>query len=290
MFSIYSGAEEFKQWDLDQLVVNDCMKEGDDVVFRACGKTYETTAYVQDGKVVADVPNFLLQKPCNIRVDLGWGLDCHLDCRTYINVAAQDKPDDYVCEYNIKSKGTSAGVSSWNDLADRPFYKVSGTIPLAVNYYSSGEHDFTAVENLALTFEEGDCKIKDCSIDLWSADTFKVVWDGVEYECERGEDPEEGFTALGSSADGHPFCFVSWDGAWGGIRIFSYGANGERETGTTTHTISVYTFGDKVVTIPAEYLPKAEAVGNVWATEYATAEDFNNLLRALIDAGYLAEN
>ena len=179
--------------------------------------------------------------------------------------------------------------NSWNDLKDRPFYKESDMVPLAVSHGYESEYDFPAVENLALTFEDGDCKLKSCNIDIWEGDKFKVVWDGVEYECERGEDPEEGFPALGSLADGHPFCFVSWDGAWGGTRIFSYDANGERETGTTTHTISVYTFGDKVVTIPAEYLPKAEAVGDVWETEYPTKDDFNNLLLSLREAGYLAE-
>lgn len=115
MFTIYGGKSEFTQWDLDQLVTNPCMKEGDDVVFKACGKVYETTAFVQDGEVVADVPNHLLQKPCSIIVDLGWGLGVHMDCRTTFNVVASEKPDDYVCSYNIKPRGTQAnnvGVSS----------------------------------------------------------------------------------------------------------------------------------------------------------------------------------
>ena len=127
MFSIYGGKTEFKQWETDQLVTCPCVGVGDQVVFRAHGKAYATTAFEQDGEVWADVPNFLLQEPGSIRVDLGWGLDGHIECRTFITVSAQDKPEDYVCEYNIKHReantavGGGGGVSSWNDLTDKPF-------------------------------------------------------------------------------------------------------------------------------------------------------------------------
>lgn len=104
MFTIHGGKTEFNQWDLDQLVTCSCLQEGDEVVFRAFGKAYETTAFVQGGEVLADVPNHLLQKPGNIQIDLGWGLDCHMDCRTTIAVAAKDKPEEYECPYNIKPR------------------------------------------------------------------------------------------------------------------------------------------------------------------------------------------
>lgn len=107
MFRIVGKQPNFKQWDLDQLVTCDCLKEGDDVVFRSGGKTYETTAFAQDGMVVADVPNFILQKADSFRVDLGWGLKCHLDCRTTFDVEAMEKPEDYVCTENIKQRNTS---------------------------------------------------------------------------------------------------------------------------------------------------------------------------------------
>ena len=142
---------------------------------------------------------------------------------------------------------------------NRPFYDDIGLTPLAVTHGYESVYDFAAVENLALTFEDGDCKLKSCIIDIWEGDKFKVVWDGVEYECERGTDPEEGFAALGSTADGHPFCFVDWDGAWRGVRIFAYNANGEKEVGITTHTISVYAESETVVKIPEKYLPDTVA-------------------------------
>ena len=104
MFEIYGSKVAFDQWDLDQLVTCSCLQEGDKVVFRGLGKAYETTAFVQGGVILADVPNFLLKEPGSIRVDLGWGLDSHLDCRTTFNVIAKDKPEGYKCTYNIKNR------------------------------------------------------------------------------------------------------------------------------------------------------------------------------------------
>lgn len=126
MFKIYGGATEFKQWELDQMVTNPCMKAGDEVVFRnASGETYVTKVFEQNGEVVADVPNYLLQKALNILVDLEQGADKHDDCRTTFSVVAQDKPDGYECKHNLPDRPvkTAGGVSSWNDLADKPFYK-----------------------------------------------------------------------------------------------------------------------------------------------------------------------
>ena len=130
MFQIVGKEQNFKQWDLEQLVTCACLKEGDAVVFSGHGKTYETTAFVQDGQAVADVPNFLLQKAGTFRVDLGWGLDCHMDCRTTFTVEAREKPDDYECNYNIKQRAevSGGGVSSWNDLTDKPFYEETTTV------------------------------------------------------------------------------------------------------------------------------------------------------------------
>ena len=71
MFTIYGGKQEFMQWDLDQFVTNPCMQEGDEVVFyNSHGATYVVKAFVQNGEVLADVPNYLLQMDGNILVDL----------------------------------------------------------------------------------------------------------------------------------------------------------------------------------------------------------------------------
>lgn len=114
MFSIYGGAKEFNQWELNQLITNPCMKKGDEVVFyNSHGATYVVKAFEQGGEILADVPNYLLQMNGNILVDLGQGLERHTECRTTFSIVAQDKPEGYKCEYNIKSRtdsGSSVGT------------------------------------------------------------------------------------------------------------------------------------------------------------------------------------
>lgn len=184
----------------------------------------------------------------------------------------------------MAKKMGGGGASSWNDLKDRPFYSETGLFPMLIRDW---DDNVTEIKDLTLEFVNGDYQMKNVYADINYDVKYTVVWDGVEYECERVDDPEEGFAALGSVSDGHPFCFVRWDGSWSGIRVFAYDANGNKETGNTTHTISVYAFEDKVVTIAPKYLPKAEAVYDVYSAP--TADDFNELLRVLREAGYMAE-
>lgn len=197
MFTIYGGKTEFNQWDLEQLVTCDCLMEGDEVVFSGHGKTYETTAFVQDGKVWADVPNFMLNKAGNFVVDLGWGLHRHMDCRTVFNVAAKAKPEDYVCPYNIKPRNTAAngGVSApsdWNAsegeagyVRNRTHYEEVEVLSEAVNITWDGNTEgllsdggfFYKVSDLILT----DAQIKASTINNSEGQTIVVgdMWDAV---------------------------------------------------------------------------------------------------------------
>ena len=122
MFEIVGSNQNFTQWELNKLLVNPCMKAGDEVVFRnSSGKTFVTYAWNKDGEVVVDVPNVLLQYPLNILVNLGQGLDLHSECETVFSVIEAEKPENYKCVDNIKRPTPSSGVSSWNDLTDKPF-------------------------------------------------------------------------------------------------------------------------------------------------------------------------
>lgn len=120
MFTIYGGKTEFNQWDQGQRVTNPRMVVGDRAVFRnASGETHPMIAYNYNGVVVADVPNDLLRVAMPILVDL-----CETaEYRTSFQVIAQDKPDGYEEIDNTPCipKETSGGVSSWNDLTDKPF-------------------------------------------------------------------------------------------------------------------------------------------------------------------------
>lgn len=268
MFKIYSGATEFKQWDLDQLVVNDCMKEGDEVVFCAHGKAYETTAFVQDGKVVADVPNFLLQESGEIRVDLGWGLDVHLDCRTYLAVTAQAKPKNYVCEYNIKDRtekgvaGGTGGDCDWNIMKNKPFYSEIGEVVILPE--TTAEFDPDSSEYYLMDM-----------VNVVVGNTYTVVWNGVEYPCTAASCDLDGVpvTLLGNigAADGEgsmteePFLLTvlpaeiaAEEGLYGSFCVFD---------GSTSATISIYTEGEIVKTIDPKYLPEALQFGVDYATE-----------------------
>lgn len=199
MFSIYGGATEFKQWELDKLVMNPCMKEGDEVVFHGYGKVYEATAFLKDGEVVADVPNFLLQKSGSIRVDLGWGLDCHLDCRTTFTVVAQEKPDDYVCKYNLPDRSAKSGgsgdtsaPSDWNAAEGEPGHVLNRThwVDVTDEYYKDCKDvvipagtDLANVDGLALWSTFGDRVVSEGNI----GDNSPTLWfefDGAVYELE----------------------------------------------------------------------------------------------------------
>lgn len=110
MFKIYGGDTEFKQWELDKLVTNSCMRAGDEVVFRnSHGETYVVRAFAKDGSVYADVPNYLLRTAGNILVDLGQGNERHTECRTTFTVTAAAKPEDYKCDCNTPERYSSNG-------------------------------------------------------------------------------------------------------------------------------------------------------------------------------------
>lgn len=151
MFTIYGGKTEFQQWDLDQLVTNECMKAGDEVVFRnAHGETYVVKAFEQDGAILADVPNYLLMKDGNILVDLEQGLEHHTDCRTTFNVIAREKPEGYNCECNIPNRETNNNGGGSGGGAD--------SVTVTFTYADEDQHDLIAdktLEELAELYRSG---------------------------------------------------------------------------------------------------------------------------------------
>jgi len=265
MFAIYGGKQEFTQWDLDQLVTNPCMNEGDEVVFKALGKTYETTAFVMNGETVADVPNFLLQKPCEITVDLRWGLDVNLECRTVFNVAKRDKPADYCCDYNIKYRPekNSGGVSSWNDLTDKPFGEETGMVEVLPETTVTGEAGYELIiPNI---------------IDVTVGATYIVTHNGVDYEQVGQAIDVDGISAVGfgdltnfgGTGNGEPFTMIIFPAdiapqmGVGGMLV--------NADGSTSATISITTEGTVITPIEGKYLPK----GTPWIEEGEMVEIVN---------------
>ena len=154
MFKIYDGRECFYQWDLNrQLIVNDpaikqvhfCNRTSD------CSLVVET--YEQNGMLVADVPNILLQTDWDVRA-YAYDGNATLHEQWY-EVKARTKPEDYVY--------TETEVLNYNTLLERMDAideNIAGVVedylkenPVEVdlsNYYNKSEVD-TKIETIELT-------------------------------------------------------------------------------------------------------------------------------------------
>lgn len=237
MFTIYGGKTEFNQWDQGQRVTNPNMVVGDKVRFwNATGETHPMIAYMHEGVVVADVPNDLLQNACPIVVELCGKPECQ--GRFTVNFVSDKKPDGYIFIDNTHCEPVtpsgSGGVSSWNDLTDKPFYKEQETI-------LDGTFEFVGTNGLYIG------QIKDGNFNLENGKSYTVIWDGEAYQCVATT--IEGATAIGNlgivgQADtGEPFYVVTI----GENRVF-----GTLDT-AATHTIKVCT--ETIHTIDPEFLP-----------------------------------
>lgn len=297
MFTIFGGKTEFNQWDLEQLVTCDCLMEGDEVVFSGHGKTYETTAFVQDGKVWADVPNFMLNKAGSFVVDLGWGLHRHMDCRTVFNVAAKAKPEDYVCPYNIKprNKAAKGGVSSWNDLTDKPFYEEIAEI--------------TVIDNQTFEFEESkfDGELTEVNFNspfpvsvIQKAISFDVVFDNVAYRdvpFKRYYDQDgQSMESTDPECVNYPFYF--WIDAYDSEELYICI---KTSSAAKTHTVTLVIHSETVHHIEPKYIKDmytsdlTESISGsitniVWGDEwFAVSAEFSDELLELFSGDSSAE-
>lgn len=97
---IYDGRERFYQWDIDQKITSNTFKVGDEIHFynRKLSTTPVVIAYELGGKVVADVPNILLQSSSPItayRYITDENGSKTIEEHTF-EVTQRPKPDDYV--------------------------------------------------------------------------------------------------------------------------------------------------------------------------------------------------
>ena len=212
LFTIYGGKREFAQWDLDHLVTCPCMQKGDKVFFYANGKNRSTTAYERDGEIVADVPNALLQLPGSIRIDLGSGLECHIDCRTEINITEREKPDGYCCTDN--SNLTKKYITSMpQNLTEAEKAQARENIGVAAGGGGgkSVQTDWDQMDEVAADFLKnkpfGDELVElmpeteivgqlmdgqygamiDPSLFIGDISAILVTFDGIDYECDVNE-------------------------------------------------------------------------------------------------------
>ena len=150
----------------------------------------------------------------------------------------------------------------WKDLEDKPFIEESVTGIL--------------VPEQAISIGGCDTRYVDFDKILVLGEMYTVVIDGVNYEIECVYNDEYGAQ--------HQLIIND------NLEIYQdVGSSGliflNRLENTVSHTISIA--GPTISeTLEPKYLPKASAVADV--TEAPTAEDFNALLAALREAGYLA--
>ena len=109
LFRIKDGRSHFWQWDTNQkLVIN--WAGAEQVHYSAPGDVaLVTETYVENGNIVSDVPNVLLQNEGTLKV---WVCDddATIHSQTTI-VAARQRPADYVY--------TETDVRTWDELDER---------------------------------------------------------------------------------------------------------------------------------------------------------------------------
>lgn len=134
---IYNERESFFQWDLNQKITSPNFKVGDEVHFANLKQTTAliTIAYQLKGKIVADVPNILLQDatPMTIYQYVSDGDGNFTIDKQIFNVNKRVKPDDYVY--------TETEVRTYESLEERiNRLENSGGANLS-DYYTKAETD-----------------------------------------------------------------------------------------------------------------------------------------------------
>lgn len=188
------------------------------------------------------------------------------------------------------SGDSSGGVTSWNDLQDKPFGE-SGTntvIEPDFNAFAEvtgliGNYEFVKVSNVLPTIEQitsanvtwhcddcGDSGVSGFVIDIQEDNLISL---GLTDGCECAE--LSLYIVYNDNVSGEFYTGVTYEFPECGIYA-------ESNASVLVDKIAMPTV---VKTIDSKYIPKAAHVSNV--TEAPTAEDFNALLTSLRNAGYM---
>lgn len=146
--------------------------------------------------------------------------------------------------------GVTNGVSSWNDLTDKPFYEESRGVEIFPEQTMEG---FEYVEGNGIITGASGLFVLETGIQ------YRVVWDETEYYCKAYETEISGMAAvfIGNEAivtgvgseivEPFAICYIP-----------SYGYNSftvmDGST-DTSHTIAIYRDESVVKTLEAKYLP-----------------------------------
>lgn len=139
----------------------------------------------------------------------------------------------------------SGGVSSWNDLTDKPFGEV--------------EKEGYIIPETTAILSNGEGYLAERPAALWvSGQTYIVNWNGTDYNCTAMETDDEGATiyALGNMAmfggddTGEPFSIMALNAPVDGMYALLYDLSGANSA-----TFSVYGLGEFIEPIAEKYLP-----------------------------------
>ena len=259
MFEIYGGAKTLKQWSKNEKLIVNELPLGSEVHFYnnpneedpLLTEVYDMTD--ESGKTirVCDVPNILLMEANKIKARVpekikglyGKMHTISIAREKYITVEPAEKPTDYVYEETELDYccpgGGAGGVTSWNDLPDRPF----GEPCLVEKIIFEGQVDCsnTYSDNIVEhTFALGE--------------KYAVVIDGVSYSNLEVIE-EYGHLIVGATEDNFteelPFKIVNEIGTYDGIgrlRMAAMNAN--------FYEVKIAQIVEAVTPIPTEMLPE----------------------------------
>lgn len=168
------------------------------------------------------------------------------------------KIDDNFIPINIARKDD---LPNWDSLENKPFYEGYEDVVMFSGNYNASE--FTGTNFTPVVY--GNLPIKEDT-------TYKVIWDGVEYI--RTSVMYKDKPVIGDY-DSDPFFMIN-----NGVSICLF----SRNPGKHDVTVSYETYVMKQ--LDQKFIPKATAVAD--ATTDTVTTQFNALLSALRDAGYLA--
>ena len=168
--------------------------------------------------------------------------------------STQDLPDNLTSTLLKRIKesvggGGSGGVTSWNDLTDKPFDTV--------------EKEDYIIPETTVAMTEGQGLLMSPPAAAWAGSrAYTVNWNGTDYNCTSIEMEDAGITGyiLGNMAildgedTGEPFLIMGFnepnDGMGGCYAVCA------DMTGAESATFSVHGMGQFVETLPEKYLPK----------------------------------
>lgn len=163
----------------------------------------------------------------------------------------------------LAAGGSGGGVSSWNDLTDKPFYYINGWVPTVENVSMPSSlvtmMGITVLGNMYITTEDV------ANFFATVGRECKFIIDGNEYVCTCKWVEGNGMSGLaygntdaflGTGNTGEPFIMIPGCDETTGQRICFLLIIYIMDTQPTDHTCSLYTHHEELKKLDSIYLPE----------------------------------